>query len=46
MKSDFHKHFRCIPDPRVCRNKHHKLLDVVILAAIAVICGADSWYDI
>jgi predicted transposase YbfD/YdcC len=46
MESSFHKHFRWIPDPRVGNNKRHKLLDVIILSVIAVICGADSWYDI
>jgi predicted transposase YbfD/YdcC len=46
MESSFHNHFRWIPDPRSGNNKRHKLLDVIILSVIAVICGADSWYDI
>jgi predicted transposase YbfD/YdcC len=46
MESSFHKHFGWIPDPRRGNNKRHKLIDVIILSVIAVICGADSWYDI
>jgi hypothetical protein len=46
MESSFHNHFRWIPDPRSGNNKRHKLLDIIILSVIAVICGADSWYDI
>lgn len=36
-------HFADLPDPRVDRTKHHKLLDIVGVAICAVICGADGW---
>jgi predicted transposase YbfD/YdcC len=40
------KHFGKIRDPRIDRSKRHKLLDILIIAICAVICGADSWVDI
>lgn len=45
METSFHKHFRWIPDPRRGNNKKHNLLEVMLLAVVAVICGAESWYD-
>lgn len=36
-------HFTHIEDPRVDRTKHHALLDIIVIAICAVICGADSW---
>jgi predicted transposase YbfD/YdcC len=35
--------FSTIEDPRVERNKRHKLLDIIILTIFAVISGADGW---
>ena len=40
------KHFGKIRDPRIDRTKRHKLLDILIIAICAVICGADNWVDI
>ncbi len=40
------KCFSKIRDPRIDRTKRHKLLDILIIAISAVICGADSWVDI
>ena len=40
------KHFGKMRDPRIDRSKRHKLLDILIIAICAVICGADSWVDI
>jgi predicted transposase YbfD/YdcC len=40
------KHFAGLTDPRVERTREHKLLDIVILAICAVICGAEGWTDI
>jgi hypothetical protein len=37
------EHFGTVEDPRVDRTKLHKLLDIVVIAICAVICGADSW---
>lgn len=36
-------HFQDLEDPRVDRTKRHKLLDVLVIAICAVICGADDW---
>lgn len=40
------EHFRDVTDPRINRNKEHRLEDLIIIAILAVICGADSWTDI
>jgi predicted transposase YbfD/YdcC len=40
------EHFALLPDPRVDRTKRHLLLDIVVIAVCAVICGADTWVDI
>lgn len=36
-------HFAQVKDPRIERGKRHQLLDVVTIAILAVICGADTW---
>ena len=38
--------FATLTDPRSDHTRRHKLIDIVILAILAVICGADSWTDI
>jgi predicted transposase YbfD/YdcC len=38
-------HFATLPAPRIERTKHHSLLDIVVIAVCAVICGADSWVE-
>ena len=38
-------HFSDLEDPRG-DNKRHRLLDIVIIAICAAICGADSWEDV
>jgi predicted transposase YbfD/YdcC len=35
-----------LPDPRKARGQRHELLDIVLIAVLAVMCGADSWEDI
>jgi len=40
------KHFGCIEDPRVDRTKEHKLLDIILIAICAAICGADGWVGV
>jgi predicted transposase YbfD/YdcC len=40
------EHFARLPDPRVDRTQRHLLLDIVVIAVCAVICGADTWVDI
>ena len=39
-------HFDSLPDPREPGLVEHKLLDIIIIAICAVICGADSWVEI
>lgn len=39
-------YFGDLPDPRVDRCKHHKLIDIVTIAVCAVISNADGWTDI
>lgn len=40
------KHFVNLEDPRVDRTKLHKLLDILVIAICAVICGADNWQEV
>ena len=40
------EHFADIEDPRVDHTKDHDLLDIIIIAICAVICGADGWVGI
>ena len=38
--------FASLKDPRTGRAKRHNLMDVIVIAICAVICGADSWVDV
>lgn len=38
--------FSGLEDPRTARAIRHELIDVVVIAICAVICGADSWVDV
>lgn len=38
--------FAAVPDPRVERTKEHLLLDIIVIAICAVLCGADAWTEI
>ena len=40
------EHFSKVNDPRIDRRKEHKLIDMIVLAICAVICGAEGWTDI
>jgi predicted transposase YbfD/YdcC len=40
------EHLGEITDPRIERQKLHQLLDIIVTAICAVICGADTWVDI
>jgi len=40
------QHFANLEDPRVDRTKRHKLLDILVIAICAVICGADNWEEV
>ena len=38
-------YFAEISDPRVERTRLHELLDILVMAICAVICGADTWVE-
>ena len=38
--------FAALPDPRAERGKRHELLDILVIAICAVICGADNWVEV
>jgi predicted transposase YbfD/YdcC len=38
--------FSRLVDPRINRTKRHQLLDIVLIAICAVICGAEGWVDV
>lgn len=40
------KHFANLDDPRVDRTKRHQLIDILVIAICAVICGADNWEEV
>jgi len=39
-------HFRKIKDPRINRHKRHQLLDIIVIALCAVLCGAKDWQQV
>lgn len=40
------EHFKNMSDPRVNRTKRHSLIEIIIIAICAILCGADTWTDI
>jgi hypothetical protein len=40
------EHFSDIKDPRVERTKKHQLADILVIAILAIIAGAQGWEDI
>ena len=40
------EHFADVVDPRINRTKDHLLIDILTIAILAVICGADGWVGI
>jgi len=40
------EYFSQVKDPRVEGRKEHKLIDIIVIAICAVICGAEGWTDI
>jgi predicted transposase YbfD/YdcC len=40
------KHFGNIPEPRIERTRLYPLMEILVIAICAVICGADNWEDI
>lgn len=46
IESSWIQHFASLSDPRVERTKQHLLLDMIVIAILAVISGADGWVAI
>jgi hypothetical protein len=46
--SSFQDHFAALTDPRSphAPNQRHQLIDILVIAVCAVICGAEGWEDI
>ena len=40
------EHFGKVRDPRIGNATRHKLLDIIVIAICAIICGADGWNDV
>ena len=40
------KHLGQIPDPRVTSRSSHKLVDIITIAILGILCGADGWVAI
>jgi len=38
--------FARLPDPRTGPAKRHDLIEMIVMALCAVLCGADSWVDV
>jgi hypothetical protein len=45
-KSSFVRHFSTLEDPQQEGMCDHLLMDILLIAVLAVICGADGWDEI
>ena len=39
-------HFAQLTDPRTDRTKRHLMVDIIVIAFAAIVCGADNWVDV
>ncbi|MBE9097408.1 transposase family protein [Tychonema sp. LEGE 07203] len=46
LNSSFLEHFANLKYPRIERNKEHLLKDIIAIAILAIISGADGWVAI
>jgi len=44
--TNLYQAFKSLNDPRIHRNRKHKLLGIIILSILAVLCGAESYDSI
>ena len=44
--TNLHQAFKSLKDPRIHRNRKHKLLYIIILSIFSVLCGAESYDSI
>lgn len=40
------EHFQDLKDPRIERNKLHKLVDILVLTILGTLCGCEGWEEI
>ena len=45
MDTSIHAHFSALVDPRIDRRRRHKLIDILVIALSAVICGAEHFTE-
>ena len=38
-------YFSCLSDPRIDRTKANLLDDIIFIAIVSVLCGAEAWND-
>ena len=46
LNTSFLEHFSTLSDPRIERSKQHLLKDIIAIAILAIISGADGWVGI
>ena len=46
LRASIEEHFGKIPDQRVVTRSSHKLIDIIAIAILAILCGADGWVGI
>lgn len=46
METSLHRYFSQWPDPRIERTKKHALINIIVIALCAVLCGAEDWVGI
>ena len=46
LRVSIEKYFGKIPDRRVITRSSHKLVDIIAIAILAILCGADGWVGI
>ena len=46
LSTSFLEHFANLNDPRIERSKEHLLKDIIAIAILAIISGADGWVAI
>ena len=45
-QQDLRHHISKLEDPRIERNRRHKLLDIIMIVLSAIICRIDGWEEI
>jgi predicted transposase YbfD/YdcC len=46
LATGFRKHFASVKDPRIERTKAHNLVDIIAIALLAILSGAEGWEEI